>query len=167
MFSICLTFLFIVRIYKTNFTVLSSSLWVTTYNHTFNFFSKSHILASISDMFTLQIHNTKWIKSVSAVLTKKYVGFRWKTKRKNQWRFVVWCHTIGNSLEESTYNDTEMNRSVGRMDGVEIRRICTFFSAHESNINQTLVFKVFEDLISWYLCGLVWFILGNKGKKIH
>ena len=50
--------------------------------------------------------------------------------------------------KKSTCNDAKMNRLVGRMDGVEIRRISTFFFAHESNINQTFVFKVFEDLVS-------------------
>ena len=100
-----------------------------------------------ADYFFCQIP----ILSISFTALRKYLGFRWKTKRKNQWRFAVWRHTIGNSLEESTCDDAEMNRPVGRMDGVEIRRICTFFFAHESNINQTFVFKVFEDFVSWYL----------------
>ena len=100
---------------------------------------------------TLAIYMTVPLWKQEFIALRKYVRFRWKTKRKNQWRFVVWRHTIGNSLEESTCNDAEMNRPVGRMDGVEIRRICTFFFAHESNINQTFVFKVFEDFVSWYL----------------
>ena len=37
------------------------------------------------------------------------------------------------------------------MDGVEMREICTFFFAHESKINQAFVFKVYEELVSWYL----------------
>ena len=127
------------------------SSWDTEWGNFFlSFWAIFYPLSPPSHPNNSENQNFEKMKKASGAL-RKYVGSRWKTKRKNQWRFVVWRHTIGNSLEESTCNDAEMNRPVGRMDGVEIRRICTFFFAHESNINQTFAFKVFEDFFSWYL----------------